>query len=172
MCITTGCLKQPSFGVAGTKTAEHCRQHAPYGMVNVYRKHRTEDSRTISAFKVAVTKTDEQCAQRKRPRCGVKGCRRREIGPNHSGKETIGNASPSGSKHEAVHSPLAQANSFSSSSRGSRKRVQRPHDVPTALKRAVILESVVGAVTMPEVEGQKSPVKQDSSVKIEVQFSL
>ena len=65
MCITTGYLKQQSFGVACTKTAEHCRQHAPYGMVNVYRNRRTEDSRTISAFKVADTKTDEQCAQRK-----------------------------------------------------------------------------------------------------------
>ena len=137
-------------------------------MVNVHRKRRTEDSGTISAFKVADTKTDKQCAQHNRARCGVEGCRTRGIGPNHSGKETIGDASPSDSKHKTVRSPTAQASPLSGGNRVSRKRVQHPQNMPTALKRAVIPESAAGAVTMPEIEGQKSPVKQDSSVKIEV----
>ena len=172
MCRTTGCSKRPSFGVAVTNTVEYCKQHAPYGMVNVHRKRRTEDSGTISALKVADTKTDEQCAQHNMSRCGVEGCRRKWIGPNHSGKETIGDASPIGSKHETVHSPTALASPLSGGNRVSRKRVQHPHNMPTALKRAVILESVAGAVTMPEIEGQKSPVKRDSSVKTEVQLSF
>ena len=87
-------------------------------------------------------------------------------------KETIGDASPSDSKHKTVHSSTAQASPLSGGSRVPRKRVQHPHNMPTAWKRAVTLESAAGAVTMPEIEGQKPPVKQDSSVKIEVQLSL
>ena len=169
---TDGCGKHPSFGVAGTKTAEYCRQHAPDGMVNVHRKVRLKDSGMISVFKVAVTKTAEYCAQHIRPRCGVGGCGGREIDPNHSGKESIGDASLSSSKHETVHSPPAQASPLSGDSRVSRQRVRHLHDVPTALERAVVLESAVGAVTMPEIEEQKSPVKRDPSVKTEVHVFL
>ena len=44
--------------------------------------------------------------------------------------------------------------------------------MPTALERAVVLESAVGAVTMPEIEEQTSPVKRDPSVKTEVHVFL
>ncbi|CAM9780024.1 unnamed protein product [Ascophyllum nodosum] len=103
MCETEGCGKRPSFGAAGTTTAEYCRQHARDGMVNVCRK----------------------------------------------------------------------ANPFSGSSRGSRKRARYLHNGPTvSKKRAVALESTAGALTIPEIEGQKPPVKRDSSVKTEVHVSL
>ena len=37
---------QPSFGVAGTKTAKYCAQHAPHGMVDVCsKKGKTENCR-------------------------------------------------------------------------------------------------------------------------------
>ena len=171
MCGTDGCGKHPSFGVAGTKTAEYCRPHALGGMVNVRRKVRTEDSGMISVFEVAVTKTVDYCAQHMRPRCGVGGCRR-GIDPNHSRKESLGVATLSSSKHETVHSPPVQASPLSGDRRVSRKRVRHLHNVPTALERAVVLESAVGAMTMPEIEKQKSPVKRDPSVKTEVHVFL
>ena len=106
-------------------------------------------------------------------RCGIEGCRERWIDTNLSGKEINGAACPSGSKHKTVHLPPAQASPSSGSSRGSRKRVRYLHTVSTVLKkRAVALESTAGALPMPEIEGQKSPVKQDSSVKTEVHVSL
>ena len=78
-----------------------------------------------------------------------------------------------GLKHKPVHPPPAQASPFSGSSWGSRKRVRYLHNGPTVLKkRAVALESTAGALTNPEIEGQKSPVKRDSSVKTEVHVSL
>ncbi|CAN0469189.1 unnamed protein product, partial [Ascophyllum nodosum] len=136
-----GCGKRPSFGVAGTKTAEYCRQHALDGMVNVHGKVRIEDSGMISAFKVADTKTDEHCAQHNRLRSGIKGCRRRWIDPNFSGKKSNGAACPSGSKQKTVHLSSTQESPFSGSSRGSCKRVRYLHNGPTAMKRAVALES-------------------------------
>ena len=123
-------------------------------------------------FGVAGTKPDEHCVQHNRPRCGVEECRGRWIGPNPSGKEIIGDASPSDSKHKTVHSPPAQANPPSGGSRGSRKRVRDLHIVPTAMKRGLVLESPAGAVTIPEIEGQKYLFKRESSVKTEVQVSL
>ncbi|CAN0383929.1 unnamed protein product [Ascophyllum nodosum] len=173
MCSTEGCGKRASFGVAGTKRPEYCTQHAPDGMVHVRKiKYITEGCGKEPSFGFVGTKTTEYCEQHNWPRCGVEGCRRRGVGPNHSGKGTIGDASTSGSKHETVHSPPTQASPLSDVSCISCKQVQHPHNVPTALKRAVILESAAGAVTMPEIEGQKSPVKRDPSVKTEVHVSL
>ena len=173
ICSTKGCGKRPSFGVAGTKTAEYCRQHALDGMVNVHRNVRIEDSGMISAFKVGDTKTDEHCAQRNRTRYFIKGCRRRWIDPNLSGKETNGAACPSGSKQKTVHFSSTQESPFSGSSWGSCKRVRYLRHGPTILKkRAVALESAAGALAMPEIEGEKSPVKRDSSVKTEVHVSF
>ena len=172
-CRPKGCCKQAYFGVTGTEMAEVCANHAPDGMVNVEDSLcRVEDSGMITAFGVEGTKTTEYCAQHNWPRCGVEGCRRRGVGPNHSGKGTIGDASPIDSKHKTVHSPPAQASPLSDGSCISCDQVQHPHNVPTALKRAVFLESAAGAVTMPEIEGQKSPVKRDPSVKTEVHISL
>ncbi|CAN0383960.1 unnamed protein product [Ascophyllum nodosum] len=173
MCSTEGCGKRAYFGVAGTKRPEYCIQHAPDGMVNVRKiKCITEGCGKEPSFGVVGSETTEYCAQHNWPRCGVEGCRRRGVGPNHSGKGTIGDASTSGSKHETVHSPPTQASPLSDVSFISCKQVQHPHNVPTTLKRAVILESAAGAVTMPEIEGQKSPVKRDPSVKTEVHVSL
>ena len=190
MCITEGCGKRASFGVAGTKRPEYCTQNAPDGMVDVSsRMCSTEGYGKRVSFGVAGTKRPEYCTQHaldgmvhvreikcitegcgKEPSFGVVG--RRGIGPYHSGKGTIDDASPSGSEHETVHSPPAQASPLSGGSCISCKQVQQPHNVPTTLKRAVILESAAGAVTMPEIEGQKSPVKRDPSVKTEVHVSL
>ena len=169
-CTTEDCGKISSFGVAGTKTVEYCAQHAPDGMVNVKkRKYKTEGFGMISALGAAGSNTAGHCLQHSRLRYGVEECRGREIGPNQSGKKNIGDASPSGFKHKTVQSPPAQANPPSGYSRGSRKRVGDLHIImPTALKRAAALESTAGAVTMPEIEGRKSPVKRDSSVKTEV----
>ena len=172
-CVSEGCSKQPSFGVAGTKTAEYCTQHAPDGMVTVrFRKCRTKASGIISAFEVAGMTPAEYCVQHNRPRCGIEECRGRGIDRNHYGEETIGDASPSRSKHKTVKYTPAQANPLSGGSRGSRKRVQYLHDKSTALKRAVALESAAGKATMPEIDGQKSLVKRDSSVKTEVHVSF
>ena len=63
-CRTEGCGKIPSFGVAGTKTAEYCAQHALDGMVDIMsRKCRTEGCGKIPSFGVAGTKTPEYCGQ-------------------------------------------------------------------------------------------------------------
>ena len=173
MCGTEGCGKFAAFGMEGTKTAEYCIQHALDGMVNVNREVRNKDSSMISAFKVADMKTNEHCAQDKIQRCGIEGCRGRWIDTNLSGKEINGAACQSGSKHETVHPPPAQASPFSGGSGGSRKRVRYLHTGCTVLKkRSVALESTAGTLTMPEIDGQKSPVKQDSTVKTEVHVSL
>ena len=110
--------------------------------------------------------------QDNRPRCGVEECRGRGIDRNDSEKETIGEAGPSTSKLKTVNYTPARASPLSGGSRDSRKRVQYLHNKPAALKRAVILESAAGEVTMPEINGQKSPVKRDSSVKTEVHVSF
>ena len=126
----------------------------------------------ISAFGVVGTKPAEYCAQQNRPRCGVEGCRGRGIDPNHSGKETIDDSSLSGPKHEAVNSPPVHANPPLGGSRGSRKGVRYLHNKPTALKRAVALETAAGEATLPEIEGQTFPVMRDFSVKTEVHVSF
>ena len=112
-------------------------------------------------------------AQDKRLTCGMEGCRGRWIDTNLSGKEINGAVCPIGSKHETTHPPSTQASPFSGSSRGSRKRVRYPPNMPTVLKkRAVALESTAGALTMPEIEGPKSPIKQDYFVKTDVHVSF
>ena len=61
---TVGCCKWPSLGVAGTKTAEYCSQHAPDGMVNFKkRKCKTEGCGKSPSFGVAGSETAEYCAQ-------------------------------------------------------------------------------------------------------------
>ena len=64
-CRTEGCGKQPSFGVADTKTAEYCAKHAPGEMVNIcHKKFRSEGCDKRSSFGVAGTKTVKYCARR------------------------------------------------------------------------------------------------------------
>ena len=63
-CRADGCGKGPSLGVAGTKTAEYCTEHAPLGVVNVnHRECRAESCGKRASFGVAGTKTAEYCAQ-------------------------------------------------------------------------------------------------------------
>ena len=151
MCELQGCGKIPSFGVAGTKMAEYCTQHAPNGMVNVMKKMcRFQGCGKIRAFGVAGTQMVEFCVKHA-PYRMVNVYRRRVINPNNSGKKAIGDSSPSGSKHKTANSPPAQANPLSGGSRGSRKRIGSQHIMPTALKRSVVPEAAAGEVTMNRV---------------------
>ena len=159
-CTTESCGKIPPIGVAGTKTAEYCAQHAQCRMVNVK-----------PSFDVASSRTAEYSAHYARLQGGVEGFRERKIDPHHSGKETIGNVIPSGAKHITVH-PLPKTSQPSGVSWGSRKRVRHAESTSTSSKRAVARESTARAVTLPDIDGQKSPVKRNSSVKTEVQLSL
>ena len=165
------CGKRPSYGVVGTKTAEYCAQHAPDGMVNVKgRKCRTEGCGKKPLFGVAKTRTAECYAQHARLKCGVEGYKEGEVDLHNSGKETIGNILPNGPKHQTVH-PQATSPP-SEGSQGSRKRVSYPEITSTASMRPVSRESAGGAGTVQDIDGQKSPVKRDFSVKVEVQLSF
>ncbi|CAN0174768.1 unnamed protein product [Ascophyllum nodosum] len=88
-CRTEGCVKIPSYGVGGTKTAEYCAQHAPDEMVDVKsRKCRTEGCVKIPSYGVAGTKTAEYCAKHAPDvmvdvcsrKCKTEGCRK---GPSY-----------------------------------------------------------------------------------------
>ena len=165
-CRTEGCCKHSSFGVAGTKTADYCAQHAPHGMVRVKsRKCRTEGCGKKPP-------SVKHCAQHARLQCDVEGLREREVGPHYSGKKTIDNVIPSGAKTTTAHLPPTKTSQPSDVCWGSRKRVRHPEITPTASKRAVARESTAGAVTMADIDGQKSPVKRNSYMKTEVQLSL
>ena len=196
-CKHESCGKVPTFVVAGKKTKEYCAKHALDGMVsiksgkcrtNVYgkrslfaqhapdvyiRKYRTGGCGQKPSFEVADSKTAEHCAQHARIQRGVEGCREREFGPHHSGKETIGNVIPSGAKGTTTVYPSPNKKSHPSGvSRDSRKRVRHPEITSTASKRADAQQSTAGAVTMPDIDRQKSPVRRSSGVKMEVQLSL
>ena len=166
-CRIQGCWKQPSFGVASTKTAKYCAQHAPVGMVHVKsRKYRTKGCGKHPSFGVADTNPAKHCTQDARLQCGVEGCREREVGLHHSGEETIDNVFQTDGKKTGVHPPA-----LSDGRRSSRKRVRHPEFLSTASKRDVARMST-GAVTMPNIDGEKSTVNRDSSVKTEVQVFL
>ena len=103
-CRTQDCRKRPSFGVAGTKMAEYCAQHALDGMVDVCKKKcRTESCCKNPSFGVEGTKKGEYCAQHasdgmvdvingkcrtegcgKRPSFGVAGTKKRECCAQHA----------------------------------------------------------------------------------------
>ena len=204
-CRTEGCGKQPSFGAAGAKAGEYCAQHAPDGMVNVCskkrrtegcgkrplfgatvakagcaqhapdgminvcsRKCRTEGCGKQPSFGAAGAKAGEYYAQHVRLQCGVEG----EVGRHHSGKETLGNIIPSGAKQTTLHPPPPKTSQPSGVSRDSRKRVRHQEITSTASKRTVARESTAWIVIMPNIDGQKYPVKRNSSVKTEVQLSF
>ena len=197
MCKKKSCGKFPTYGVAGTKTKEYCAQHALDGMVSIksrkcrtdvygkrswfaqhapdiyIRKYRTGRCGKKPSFGVADSKAAEYCAQHARIQRGVEGCREREFGPHHSGKETIGNVIPSGAKGTTtVYPPPNKKIHLSGGSRDSRKRVRHPEITSTTSKRADAQQSTAGAVTMPDIYRQKSPVRRSSCVKMEVQLSL
>ena len=154
-CRTEGCGEKPSFGVAGSKTAEYCAQHAPDGMVDIkLRKRKTEGCGKKPSFGVAGTATVEHSAQHAPEGMVDVAC----------GKKTIGNVIPSGASVTTVHPPPTHASPPSGASRGSRKRVRLPENTCTYSKRVVARQSTGGAVTMPDIDGQKSPVRRDCSV--------
>ncbi|CAN0199030.1 unnamed protein product [Ascophyllum nodosum] len=124
------------------------------------------------SFGVANKRTVEYHAQNTRLRWGVEGYREREVSPQHYGKETIGDVIRSCGKHTDVHPLLTQASPPSSGSRGSRKRARHSEIASTASKRAIARESTGETVTMPDIDGQKSPVNRDSAMKTEVQLYL
>ena len=123
------------------------------------------------SFGVTNTRTAEYCAQYARLIYDVEGYREGEADPHHSGKKTIGNILPNGAKHQPVHPPTTTSHP-SEGSKGSRKRVRYPEITSTASMRPTVRESAGGAGSMPDIDGQKSPGKQDASVKAEVQLSL
>ena len=106
-----------------------------------------------------------------RIQCSVEGFREREVGPHHYGKEAIANVIISFAKHTSVCPPL-KTSQPPGASRDSRKRVRHPEITSTALKRAVAREPTAGVVTMSDIDRQKSSVKRNSSVKVEMQLSL
>ena len=167
-CRTQGCVKAPSFGVAGTKTAEYCAQHAPDEMVDIKsRKFGTQGCGKGPSFGVAGTTTTEYYAQRARLQFRVEKYRDREVGPHHVWKESIGNSIPSGAKHTTVHPLPTKTSQPSGVIPDSHKRVRHPAVTSTMSKRAIVRKSTAKAVTM-----RKLPVKRNSSVMTEVQLSL
>ena len=168
-CRIEGCGKHPFSGAAGTKKAEYCAQHALDGMVDVKSpKCKTGSCVKIPSFGVAGTKTVKYRAQHTRLQRGVEGFREGEVGPHHSGKKNIANVLPSVAKRTNVCPPPTKTSQPSGANRNSRKRVRHPETTSTASKRAVAREP-----TVPDIDGQKSPVERDSSaVKMEVQHSL
>ena len=165
-CRTTGCGKRASFRVSGAKTAEYCARHSLDGLVQVKSRKCKKPS-----FGVANTRTAEY-SEHSTLQCGVEGFREREVGPHHSEKKTIAKVIPSQAKYTSVRPPPTKASHQSGASRDYLKRVRHPENMSTASKRTVAREPTVGVVTMPDIDGQKSPVKRDSSVKMEVQLSL
>ena len=159
-----------STGVAGTKTAQYCAQHAKNGMIYVKRsKCRTKGCGKGPSFGVAGTRTAEYCAHNIRPRCDVEGYMRRETGSHHFGEQTIGNASQSDVKRKI--SPC-QASPLSGGIEGACKRVRHLDIASTPLKRAGARGSAAQAVTMPGIDGQKASARQNPPVKTEVQVFL
>ena len=169
-----GKSEQPFFGVAGTKTVEHCARHSLDGMVQVKnRKCRTKRGDKKPSFGVANTRTAEYRAQHTRLQCGVEGFREREVGPHHSGKETIiADVIPSVAIHTSVRPPPTKTSQLLGASRDSRKRVRHRGITSTASKRAVAGEPTAGDVTIQDIDRRKYSVKRNSSVKMEVQLSL
>ena len=168
---TEGCGKQPSFGVAGTKAVEYGAHFAPNGRVDACSRNGTTGGCGKKlTFGVANTRRAEFHAQNTRLKCGVEGYREREVSPHHCGKETIDGVVLSGGKHSDAHPLLTQASPPSGGSRGPRKRARHSEIASTTAKRAIARESTGGAVTMPDIDGQKSPVNRDSAMKTEVQL--
>ncbi|CAM9515074.1 unnamed protein product [Ascophyllum nodosum] len=172
-CRTEGCDKRPPFGVAGTRTVEYCAKHATDGMVNASMICAHRGCNKHASLGVAGLTKTEYCAQHNRPKFGVEGCRSREDGPHNSEKETIGNASLSGVKRRSVNPLSAQASPPSGGNGSSCKRVRQVYITSVASKEVVARESAAGAAaTLPKTDEQKFPIKQNSSVKMELHLSF
>ena len=82
-CYHDGCLKKPSFGIAGSKTPTFCAEHAAEGMVNVIEKKcKHESCSKQPSFGFAGSKSGTFCAQHAlegminitRKRCRYENC--------------------------------------------------------------------------------------------------
>ena len=63
-CAHNSCTKRPSYGVAGSRKAEYCSQHASDGMIDVVRKRCAHNSCTKhSSYGVAGSRKAEYCSQ-------------------------------------------------------------------------------------------------------------
>ena len=163
----------------GSKTGEYCAQHALDGMVDVKNiTRRTEGCGKLASFEVAGTKTAGYCARHSLD--GMVQVKSRKCKTKRCGKKSLfGVADTRAAEYGAQHTkrtslrpPPTKTSQPSGASRDSRKRIRHPGITSTASKRAVAREPTAGVVTMPDIDGQKSPVKRDSSVKMEVQLSL
>ena len=143
--------KRPSFGVAGTTTVEYCAQYAPDGIVDVKPRNPRSQSQVRQQWSTphSTLRTGWSTWYAKR-------------------KSLV--TYPSGATVTTFQPPPTHASPPSDASRGSRKRVRRPENTCTYSKRVVARQSTGGAVTMPDIDGQKSPVRRDYSVKTEVQL--
>ncbi|CAM9260017.1 unnamed protein product [Sphacelaria rigidula] len=66
-CSEDACLKHPSYGVAGSKKAEFCSEHARVGMVNVVTRKCSDDACLKSpSYGVAGSKKAEFCSEHAR----------------------------------------------------------------------------------------------------------
>ena len=82
------------------------------------------------------------------PRCDVGGYMRQDIGPYHSGEQTIGNASQSHVKRKRSHPSPRQASPPSGRSGGSSKRLRHLDIASTPSKRALARGSAARAATI------------------------
>ncbi|CAM9660170.1 unnamed protein product [Ascophyllum nodosum] len=189
-CKTEGCGKRRSFGVAGTKTAEYCAQHAKERMVDVvHKKYRTEGCGKRPSFGVVGKETPESYARNsqhgmvnvKKKRCttgshtigrlSVKGCRGLNIG-SHNSEEVTANVSLTSLKRTRVDSSTPKTSVPSGVCGGPHKRA-RQLDIASAASMGVVAQESSGRpLAMPVFKEQASSVARDSPVKTEVQLSL
>ena len=131
------------------------------------RKCKTGNCGKKLSFGVANPRSAEYCAQHARLQYGVEEYRKREV-------KTIGYVISSGATMIIFRPPPTETTFRPASdlSRDSRKRVRHPETTSTASMRAVSPKSAGGAVTVPDIDRQKSPVKRNSYIKKEVHISL
>jgi len=99
-CVSDECPKKPSYGVAGSRKAEYCAQHALEGMVGVYLKKCVPK---LPTYGISGSRKAEYCAQHalegmvdvhskkcvhdgcfKRPSYGISGSRKTEYCAQHA----------------------------------------------------------------------------------------
>ncbi|CAN0128787.1 unnamed protein product, partial [Ascophyllum nodosum] len=132
-CRNEGCFEQSWFGVAGTKTAKYCAQHASGGIIKVRKsgKH-----------------------------ANVEEYRRRKVDPHHSTEETVVNAGRCGAKKKTVH-PSANASAPPNDGGDSRKRARQLDIASVASTRVIAVESAAVTATLSGIGRQQSPVTRD-----------
>ncbi|CAN0100869.1 unnamed protein product [Ascophyllum nodosum] len=143
-CRNEGCGKCPVFGMAGTKTAEYCVQHAPGGMVNVWdRKCKSEGCGKQPSFGVAGTKTVEYCAQH--ASAGMVNVRNRKSRTEGFGKRpSLGVAGTKTAEYGSQHAPDAMINVRSSGKFSSGEYRKRETFPPHSTEETIVNSSPGG----------------------------